>query len=149
MDVESNKLGGDFVAPDASTEAKRFILASRAMLYAGEPGREGEAIRRAITGSQSLVDGAVPILAMVIENVESKIGQLSEQDLWVAVNHLAGTIVEVALAEGDPEAMAEDGRTATEEIADGVMQVLTGGAGQPMAPEQPMQAQGPRPLLEA
>jgi len=124
MDIEANKIGGDFIDPNTPLAAKKFILASRAMLYAGDKGQEGEAIIRAITGSSSLVDGSVPILAMVIENVESKLGDLSDADLRVVAVHLAGTIVEIAKEMGDPEAKVEDGKRALMEITQGVMDVM-------------------------
>ena len=124
MDIEANKIGGDFIDPNTPLVAKKFILASRAMLYAGDKGQEGEAIIRAITGSSSLVDGSVPILAMVIENVESKLGDLSDADLRVVAVHLAGTIVEIAKEMGDPEAKVEDGKRALMEITQGVMDVM-------------------------
>lgn len=124
MDIEANKIGGDFIDPNTPLAAKKFILASRAMLYAGDKGQEGEAIIRAITGSSSLVDGSVPILAMVIENVESKLGDLSDADLRVVAVHLAGTIVEIAKEMGDPEAKVEDGKRALMEITQGVLDVM-------------------------
>lgn len=124
MDIEANKIGGDFIDPNTPLAAKKFILASRAMLYAGDKGQEGEAIIRAITGSSSLVDGSVPILAMVIENVESKLGDLSDADLRVVAVHLAGTIVEIAKEMGDPEAKVEDGKRALMEITQGILDVM-------------------------
>lgn len=142
MDIEANKIGGDFIDPNTPLVAKKFILASRAMLYAGDEGQEGEAIIRAITGSGSLVDGSVPILAMVIENVESKLGNLSDADLRVVAVHLAGTIVEIAKEMGDPEARAEDGKRALMEITQGVLDVLTKEeSGEPPGVDMQQQAQ--------
>lgn len=158
MDIEANKLGGDFIAPDASREAKKAILAIRTLMYAGEEGQEGEIIKRAISGSDSLVDGSIPMIAMVVSSAEQKLGQLSPQDLEVVVTHIAGTIVEIARDLGDPEAMAEDGRTATDEITDGVMEVLTAQEEpdpammqgmDPMAPEMPPQGPAPMPLMRS
>jgi hypothetical protein len=149
MDIEANKIGGDFIAPDTSFPAKKFILAARAMMYAGDDGKEGEAIDQAIEGSPSLVDGSIPIIAMVIENVEAKLGELSPEDLKAVAVHLAGTIVEIARERGDPEAQIEDGKKALMQITQGVLDVLTneGGTEQPMDSMNSMQPSGDLPPL--
>lgn len=147
MNIEENKMGGDFIMPTASDEAKRAILTSRAMLYAGPEGKEGQAINQAIDGSNRLADGAAAVIAMVIGGVEQKIGELSDKDLQVTVAHLAGTIVEIAREKGDPDALNEDGASAVREITAKAMDMLTGG-GQPEqeSPSSPMQMQ-PQPLM--
>lgn len=122
MDIESNKVAGDFIDPNATEEAKLAILSARALMYS----QEGRVIMQAIEGSNSLVDGSVPIIAMVINSVEEKLGELSGQDLMSVIAHLAGTVVEIARDMGDPEAMEQDGKFATESIIDGVFDVLSG-----------------------
>ena len=146
MDIESNKIAGDFVDPNASEEAKLAILSARALMYS----QDGRVVMQAIEGSGSLVDGSVPIIAMVINSVEEKLGQLSDQDLMSVIAHLAGTVVEIARDLGDPEALEEDGKYATEEIIDGVVDLISGEMeeqddemmamqGEQMPPEMPPQ----------
>lgn len=153
---EGNLVGGEFIAPNASPEARKFILAARGMMYSAG---DGEMLKQAIIGAQSLSFSAVPFIAMVIQTVEQKLGELSPNDLLVVAMHLAGTVVDIAAEQGDPE--AQNKQDAVEDIADGVAGVLDGsiqmGQGQapmggevadPMA-QAPMPPQGPEmpPIL--
>lgn len=140
MDIEANKVGGDFIAPDATTAAKKFILSARTMMYAA---KDGELIKRAIEGADSLVDGTIPMIAMVMGLVEEKIGPLSPEDERVVAAHLAGTIVEIAQKMGEPESQVEEGRMAVEAITEGVIEVIAGA--QEMPVEDPMQDQAMDP----
>lgn len=143
--IEENKVAGDFIAPNTSDEAKRAILAARALMYSND----GQIVMQAIEGANSLVDGSAPIIAMVINSVEDKLGQLADDDLPDVAFHLAGTIVEIARDMGDPEALEQDGRYAAEEITDAVMDILGGEMSDEappqmdaqMAPQAPVGAQ--------
>ena len=143
--IEANQMGGDFMAPTTTDEAKRAILAGRALMYASE----GEIILQAIEGANSLINGSAPLIAMVIQSVEDKVGQLTDEDLLATATHLAGTVVEIARDRGDPEALQDDGRYATEEITDAVMDILGGEMSDEappqmdaqMAPQAPVGAQ--------
>lgn len=148
MKTEENMLGGEFVHPNASPAAVKAILAGRNMLYGGEEGREGEAIKRAIVSGKTLVSGAVPIIAMIVSGIEQMTGDLTDEDVQMIVPHLAGSIVEFAKEEGDPEALEDDGKTAVAAIIDGATEMLMQGA--QAAPEAaagpPMPEQG-QPLM--
>jgi hypothetical protein len=151
MKTEENMLGGEFVHPNASPAAKKAILVGRNMLYGGEEGREGEAIKRAIISGKDLVSGAIPIIAMIVSGIEQMTGDLTDEDVQMVVPHLAGSIVEFAKEEGDPEAMEDDGKPAVAAIIEGATEMLMQGAGQPQEepqgpPGPPMPDQGP-PLM--
>jgi hypothetical protein len=141
MKTEENMLGGEFVHPNASPAAKKAILAGRAMLYGGEEGREGEAIKRAIVSGKDLVSGAVPIIAMIVSGIEQMTGDLTDEDVQMVVPHLAGSIVEFAKEAGDPEALEDDGKIVVAEIIEQATEMLMQGAGQ--APQEA--PQGPPP----
>lgn len=163
MDIEGNKIGGDFIAPGTPPNVVKFILAARAMMYSGPEDDPGKIIKGAITGSNNLVQGAAPVIAMVVSGLESKLGELPENELLVVATHLAGTVVEVAKAMGDPSVQDDDnaGRT-TEELTDRAMELMSGApegqqepqegpemaqGGPPMPQGVPMQPQAPQPLL--
>lgn len=139
--TEENMLGGEFVHPNASPAAKKAIVAGRAMLYGGEEGVKGEAIKRAIIGGKTLASGAIPIVAMIVSGIEQMTGDLSDADVQMVVPHLAGSIVEFAKEAGDPEAMEDDGKIVVAEIIEGATEMLMQGAGQPQ--EEPQAPQGP------
>lgn len=143
MKTEENMLGGEFVHPNASPAATKAILAGRTMLYGGEEGREGEAIKRAIISGKDLVSGAAPIIAMIVSGIEQMTGDLTDEDVQMVVPHLAGSIVEFAKEEGDPAAMEDDGKVAVAAIIEAATEMLMQGAAQ--APQEP--AAGP-PMQE-
>jgi hypothetical protein len=114
-------VGGEYVAPDASHEAQRFILAARALMYS-----DGMAtgLKHALTGGQYLSDGAVPFLSMLIKALEQKIGPLNDVDMHTVVVHLAGSIADLAEKMGDPD--VKNKRAAVQDIVQGVMAVISG-----------------------
>lgn len=141
-----------WVAPDVSPEIAQFIQSARLIMLTMN---DGEVIKRAIASGQSLAQGASAFVAQTINLVESKMGDLSPEDENVVAVHLAGTIVDYAAEEGDPE--AKNKKKAVEAITDGAMAMLqteqaapetaAGPMGQ-MGPEQPpMPPQGPPPLM--
>lgn len=155
MDIrkEDHMKGGEFIAPNASETAEEFILTARAAMYSEQA---DEAVKTALTGTEKLVDGVAPFLAMTIQGMESKLGELSQIDRQVVAIHLAGSMVDLAKEQGDPEAV----KGAAEEIAKRVLQMLEKNpdaqgpmmSGQ-MPPEAPAAAPQPppgaRPLLGA
>ncbi len=137
-----------WVSDDVSPEIAEFIQSARLVMLKM---KDGEVIKRAIASGQSLVQGASAFVAQTINLVESKLGDLSQQDENVVAVHLAGTIVDYAAAEGDPE--AKDKKRAVESIARAAMRTLQADA-QPQAAQPPMQQAGPeqapmQPLMAA
>lgn len=152
-----------WVEPTATPEIAKFIQQARlAMLKM----KDGEGIKRAITSGQNLAQGAGAFVAMTVNLVESKVGEQTPEDEMTIVAHLAGTIVDYAAKEGDPE--AKDKKQAVFDIIDVAMPILQpddeqseptpdneqaeamgGPSGQPPMPQQgrpPMPPQ-PRPLM--
>lgn len=139
-----------WVSDDVSPEIAEFIQSARLVMLKM---KDGEVIKRAIASGQSLVQGASAFVAQTINLVESKLGDLSPQDENVVAVHLAGTIVDYAAAEGDPE--AKDKKRAVQSIAKDVMAMLQADQGQqappaqPAMPEQPMMPEQPQPLMSS
>jgi len=137
-----------WVSDDVSPEIAEFIQSARLVMLKM---KDGEVIKRAIASGQSLVQGASAFVAQTINLVESKLGDLSQQDENVVAVHLAGTIVDYAAAEGDPE--AKDKKRAVESIARAAMRTLQADA-QPQAGQMAMPPVGPeqapmQPLMAA
>lgn len=157
----ASEVGGELIADNASEAAKDFIVTARAMMY---DDRAEEAVKKALTGTAALADGIVPFLAMTIQGIESKQGELSDLDRQVVAIHLAGSMIDLAKELGDPDA---DKPGLAEEIAGRVMDMLAknpqGGQGgapvqapppDPNAPPvdpnaPPPGPPQPRPLLQA
>lgn len=139
-----------WVSDDVSPEIAEFIQSARLVMLKM---KDGEVIKRAIASGNSLVQGASSFVAQTINLVESKLGDLSPQDENVVAVHLAGTIVDYAAAEGDPE--AKDKKRAVQSIAKDVMAMLQADQGQqappaqPAMPEQPMMPEQPQPLMSS
>ena len=157
MDKVKEDFDPIWVAPNVSPQIAEFIQSARLVMLKMQ---DGEVIKRAITGGKTLAQGASAFIAQTINLVESKLGELSPDDENVVAVHLAGTIVDYANQEGDPE--AKDKKRAVESITDATMQTLQaheqGESGQEEpqgAPEQmgaqqpPMPPQGPQgpPLM--
>ena len=152
-----------WVAPNASPENKKFIQTARLIMLKM---KDGEGIKRAITDGKTLAQGAGALVAMTINLVESKMGEKPPEDEMVIAAHLAGTIVDYAAKDGDPE--AKDKKKAVMQIVEVAMPILQpddneqaepmpdneqaeamgGPSGQPPMPQQgpPMPPQ-PRPLM--
>jgi hypothetical protein len=151
MDNGKEEFDPIWVAPNVTPEMAEFIQSARLVMLKI---KDGEGIKRAITSGKSLVQGAAAFVAMTIGLVQSKLGDLSPEDQLTAAVHLAGTIVDYAAEEGDPE--AKDKKRAVEAITDATLAMLQKqgapqgdeGMGPPqVAPEQaPMQPQAP-PLM--
>lgn len=148
MDIrkEDHLKGGEFIAPNASDAAEEFILMARTIMYDEQ---SDEAVRTALIGTAKLIDSVAPFIAMTIQGLESKLDELSQIDRQVVAIHLAGSMVDLAKEQGDPEAV----KGAAEEIADRVLQMLeknpdgqAGMQGPPMA--EPMPPNGPPPPAE-
>lgn len=154
-----------WVAPNASPENKKFIQSARLIMLKM---KDGEGIKRAITDGNSLAQGAGVFVAMTINLVESKMGEKPPEDEMVIAAHLAGTIVDYAAKEGDPE--AKDKKKAVMQIIEVAMPILQpddeqaepmpdneqaeamgGPSGQPpqppMPPQGPPMPQQPQPLM--
>ena len=153
MANELNLVGGEHIAPNASPEARQMILLARGMMYSDDM---AGALQKAIHGGDYLADGAVPLIAQLIQGLAQQVGELSDVDLHAVVVHLAGSLVDMAEKMGDPD--ARDKRAAVEDITEGVMAVLSGEidlsamSGHGMLPEQAMGAapdMGAPPLLES
>ena len=132
----ASEVGGELIADNASEAAKDFIVTARAMMY---DDRAEEAVKKALTGTAALADGIVPFLAMTIQGIEGKQGELSDMDRQVVAIHLAGSMVDLAKELGDPDA---DKPGLAQEIAGRVMEMLAknpqgGNGGQGGAPMQP------------
>lgn len=140
-----------WVSDDVSPEIAEFIQSARLVMLKM---KDGEVIKRAIASGNSLVQGASSFVAQTINLVESKLGDLSPQDENVVAVHLAGTIVDYAAAEGDPE--AKDKKRAVQSIAKDVMAMLQADhaqQGQPMQqpamPTPPMTPEQSQPLMSS
>ena len=146
-----------WVATDVSPDIAEFIQSARLVMLTMN---DGEVIKRAIASGQTLAQGASAFIAQTINLVESKLGELSPDDENVVAVHLAGTIVDYAAQEGDPE--AKNKKRAVEAITDAAMVTLQAEQGPmapqgapmgPMGPEQPpMRPQGmmgPPPLMRS
>lgn len=147
-----------WVAPNASPENKKFIQSARLVMLKM---KDGEGIKRAITDGNSLAQGAGVFVAMTINLVESKMGEKSPEDEMVIAAHLAGTIVDYAAKEGDPE--AKDKKKAVMQIIEVAMPILQpddeqaepmpdneqmeAQQGPPMPPQGPPMPQQPQPLM--
>ena len=131
MNREDHLVGGEFIAPNASPNARKFILAARALMYS-----EGmqDALKRALVGDQYLADGAVPLIAMLVISLGRSIKPLTDADVHTIVVHLAGSLVDLAHGMGDPD--ADDTQAAVKDITEGVMLTLAGKA------QEMQQAQG-------
>lgn len=130
--IDANQVGGAFMSPDASPEARSFITACRNMLYADK----GAMIKHAVIGAKTLIAGAVSTVVMLIKGMEAKLGPLSPEDERMVVAHLAGSIVEAAIQMGDPEAKADNGTAEVQAIIAQALQTLqVQGGVQPPAPE--------------
>jgi hypothetical protein len=115
-------VGGEFVAKEASPQARHFILMARALMYSD--GME-DALRKAVAGGQYLSDGAVPFLSQLIVQLANKARiPLTDEDMHTVVVHLAGSLVDLADKLGRPS--AKDKRGQVEDIVEGVMAVLSG-----------------------
>lgn len=134
-----------WLAQNLSPENAKFIQSARLVMHKM---KDGEGIKRAITSGQSLAQGAGAFVAMTINLVESKMGEKSPEDEMVIATHLAGTIVDYAAKEGDPE--AEDKHKAVMQIIEVAMPILQqeeqGEPQEGMAPQE-MAPQGPQPLM--
>lgn len=128
-----------WVAPNVTPELAEFIQSARLVMYSMQ---QGEVIKRAIASGTSLVQGASAFIAQTINLVESKLGELSPDDENVVAVHLAGTVVDYAAQEGDPE--AKNKKQAVEAITDATMQTLQAHE-QQEGPEGPEQFGQPEP----
>lgn len=131
-----------WVAPNVTAELAEFIQSARLIMYSMQ---DGDVIKHAITSGQTLAQGASAFIAQTINLVESKLGELSPEDQNVVAVHLAGTLVDYANKEGDPE--AKNKKVAVESITDAVMQVLQQGEQQEPQAEESQEAPGqPEPM---
>ena len=131
-----------WVAPNVTPELAEFIQSARLVMYSME---KGEVIKRAITSGKTLTQGASAFIAQTINLVESKLGELSPDDQNAVAVHLAGTIVDYAAQEGDPE--AKDKKRAVQDIADAVMQILQSNEQQEPQAEEAQEMPGqPEPV---
>ena len=151
--ASENLQGGEYIAPNASPDAQKFILLARGLMYSD--GMK-DALDKAIHGGQYLSDGGVPFIAHLVGALQQKLGKLSDVDLHTVVVHLAGSFVDLAGKLGDPD--AKDKASAVADITQGVMAILSGYLANKMAaakqaapmqgdPSQPPPDQGPPPLL--
>ena len=147
-----------WIAPNTPTAVANFIQSARIIMFKM---KDGEGMKRAITSGNSLVQGASAFVALVINLVESKMGEQSPQNEAIIATHLAGTIVDYAAEEGDSE--ANDKKAVVEDVLEAVMKVLQSPEQEqaeqesPMdqmqepqeAPQGPPQAPPPQPLMGA
>ena len=128
-----------WVAPNASPEVAKFIQKARLVMLKAN---DGEGIKRAITDGQSLAKGAGAFVAMTVNLVESKLGEQSPEDEMLIATHLAGTIVDYAAKEGDPE--AKDKERAVMAIVEVAMPILQQEEqGEPPGQNEQMEVGGP------
>lgn len=149
MDSAKEDFDPIWVAPNVSPEVAEFIQSARLVMLKMQ---DGEVIKRAITGGKTLAQGAAAFVAQTINLVESKLGELSMEDEQVVATHLAGTIVDYAAHEGDPE--AKDKKAAVQAITQAVMPMLQaheqGEGDEPMGPPQAAPQGAPmQPLMSS
>lgn len=91
----------EFISPQASPAARKFIVAARAILYSVQM---TSAIKQMMTGSDSLEKSAAPFIATLVMKLQAKLGPLTPQDLPMVVYHICGSVADLAKALGDPAA---------------------------------------------
>ncbi len=129
-------VGGEFVAPNATPQARHFILMARAAMYSK---RLAPALHRVVAGSAHLSDGAVPFIAkLVVQLAHAARVPLNDVEIHTVVAHLAISIVQLALKMGRPS-VKQDERAQTHDIIEGVMAVLSGKVSQMVQQSQAMQ----------
>lgn len=152
--------GGEFIAPNVTPLARKFILMARTLMYSDGL---APALHKAVAGGKYLSDGAVPFISQLVVMLAHRAkAPLSDVDMHAVIVHLAGSLVDLAQKMGRPSAANK--RAQVKDIVEGVMAVLSGkvvamakqaqGGGQPppqvaMQPAQPMppQPQQASPLL--
>lgn len=127
--------GGDYIAPDVTTEAREFIQTCRRLIYSEE---FTPIIQQALTGANSLAEGIAPVLMQIITRAEDKLGPLSEEDFAAVALHLAGTLVGFARILGAPD--AENPEEAVQDTVALMMEMSQGEEAPPeeMPPDQQM-----------
>lgn len=91
----------EFIAKQASPTARKFINAARAILYSV---KMTPVIRHMLTGADTLEKSAAPFVAMIVMQLQTKLGPLSPQDLPMVVYHICGSLADLAHELGDPAA---------------------------------------------
>lgn len=104
---------GPNVINDKATDKEKLVIESaRAIMYKDD----GAFIRQALTASKDVGAAIQKMLVMLLRMVESKLGELSREELAVVIPHLLGTIVHFGQLTGEPTMTGQNAKAIGEKV---------------------------------